>query len=129
MIAVSQLVLIVSASFILTSATAFAQAQSLYDGVWKAEYIAKSGTAREGKVVISGSGGNWDMAVQQRGNPCTGRAYPLSIVTASDTELSFKIERSTTLAGCQDGVALLKRVDAKTLEGEFDGLKLRMVRQ
>ena len=69
------------------------------------------------------------MAVQRSTNPCTGRAYPIAVQVASATELKFEISRAKTLAGCKDGTATLRRVDDKTLEGEFDDFKLRLVRQ
>lgn len=106
-----------------------AQESNPYNGTWKAEYTNRNGATREGKVVISDRTGTWDMAVQRGNNPCAGRAYPIAVTVANATELSFEISRAKTLAGCKDGSASLKRVDDKTLEGEFDDFKLRLVRQ
>jgi hypothetical protein len=50
--------------------------------------------------------------------------------SATADDLVFEINRSTALAGCKDGIAKLKRVDDKTLQGEFDGgRKLKLIRQ
>lgn len=100
-----------------------------YNGTWKAEYTTRSGAARVGKVVIADRTGTWDMAVQRGSNPCAGRAYPIAVTVASESSLSFEISRAKTLTGCKDGSATLRRVDDKTLEGEFDDFKLRLVRQ
>ena len=69
------------------------------------------------------------MAVQRGNNPCTGRAYPIAVLVANASELRFEISRAKTLAGCKDGIATLKPVDDRTLEGEFDNFKLRLVRE
>ena len=115
---------------LLTLATAaLSQEMKPYDGSWKAEYTAKNGTSREGKVTIANGAGTWDMAVQARNNPCLGRAYPITVTVATANELTFQINRAATLPGCKDGTASLKRVDEKTLEGEFDSTKLRLVRE
>ena len=110
-------------------ASAHAQEVNPYNGTWKAEYTGRAGGSREGKVVIQDKVGTWDMAVQRSSNPCLGRAYPIAVTAATASELSFQIQRAKTLAGCKDGSATLKRIDDKTLEGEFDDVKLRLVRQ
>jgi len=69
------------------------------------------------------------MAIQNRSNPCAGRAYPVSILSTTADELSFSIDRANTLAGCPHGLAKLREVDDKTLEGEFDQIKLKPIRQ
>lgn len=106
-----------------------AQDTNAYVGTWRAEFKTSAGAMREGKVVISEKSGSWDMALQNRGNPCVGRAYPISIISATADELSFSIDRAKTLAGCPDGLAKLKKVDDKTLEGEFDQTRFKLVRQ
>jgi hypothetical protein len=110
------------------SAVAFAEGPQSYDGTWKAEFVGRAGATRDGKVVIQGTTGSWDMAVRVRNDPCQGRAYPITVTSATDSELVFRIERAATLAGCKDGKASLRRVDERTLEGQFDGFKLRMLR-
>ena len=112
----------------LALGSAQAQDTNPYNGTWKAEYTNR-GAAREGKVVITDRTGTWDMAVQRSNNPCTGRAYPIEIIVANASELRFEISRAKALTGCKDGLAVLKPVNDKTLEGEFDNFKLRLVRQ
>jgi len=70
------------------------------------------------------------MALRGRNNPCAGRVAPITVRSATADDLVFEINRSTALAGCKDGIAKLKRVDDKTLQGEFDGgRKLKLIRQ
>ena len=115
---------------LLCAAAVAAQEPNPYNGTWRAEYASQQGAAREGTVVIKDQGGTWDMAGTSRGNPCIGRAVPISIQRATADELVFEISRSKALTGCKDGVATLKRTDEKTLQGEFDeGRKIKLVRQ
>jgi hypothetical protein len=107
----------------LMSSVCWVQAQEAsYDGKWQASFEGSAvGASREGTVSISGKEGTWDMAVRSRKDPCIGRPYPITVQRATAEELVFDINRSKTLMGCKDGTAKLKRVDDKTLEGEFDG--------
>lgn len=114
--------------FLASAATA--QETNPYNGTWRAEIEGLKGAALEGTVIIKDQGGTWDMLIRVRNNPCIGRAVPISIQRASADELVFEISRSKALPGCKDGLATLKRVDDKTLQGEFEeGRKLRLVRQ
>lgn len=102
-------------------AAAIAQDANPFNGTWRASFETKKGTGREGKVVISGQTGTWDLALQAGSNPCVGRAFPLAVQRATNEELVVEIQRSKALAGCKDGQATFRRVDDKTLQGEFDG--------
>ena len=108
---------------------AAAQSAHPYVGTWHAAYENANGKSRQGTVVITEAGGTWDMDVSSRGNPCQGRAVPITIRKATADELVFSIDRSAALPGCKDGTASLKRIDATTLDGEFDRFKMKMTRK
>jgi len=101
-----------------------------YDGSWRAQFETEKGEMREGDITIKGQGGTWDFLHQVRGNPCAGRAYPLTVQSATAEELVVAIERAKTLAGCKDGTARFKRVSDTVLEGEFgNGRKIKLTRK
>lgn len=106
---------------IMLSAACLAQEPNPYDGSWRAAYEGRQKAQREGKVVISGQGGSWDMAAFDRRDPCVGRPAPITVRQATPEELVFEIGRSKVLTGCRDGVARFRPVDDKTLQGHFDG--------
>jgi hypothetical protein len=115
---------------VLGCTVAVAQGANPYDGSWRAHLETDKGEMREGDVTISGQGGSWDFLHQVRGNPCAGRAYPLTVQSATGEELAVTIERAKTLAGCKDGTAKFKRVSDTVLEGEFEnGRKIKLVRK
>ncbi len=112
------------------AASAVAQEPNPYNGTWRAEFENKKGGDMEGTVVIKDQGGTWDAGNMGRNNPCRGRPAPLTIQRATADELVIEINRSKVLTGCQDGLATLKRVDEKTLEGEFgEGRKIKLIRE
>lgn len=113
----------------LLCAAALAQEPNPYNGTWRAEFQGDQGAPREGTVTIKDDSGTWDMLVRAKNNPCVGRPAPIRVRKATADELVFEIARSQALAGCNDGLATLKPVDAKTLVGEFDqGRKLKLIR-
>jgi len=112
------------------TATALAQGANPYEGSWRAQVETDKGEMREGDVAIKGQGGSWDFLHQVRGNPCAGRAYPLTVQSATAEELVVAIDRAKTLAGCKDGTAKFKRVSDTVLEGELDnGRKITLTRK
>jgi hypothetical protein len=112
------------------AASVLAQEPNPYNGTWRAEFENQRGTKLEGTVLIKDQGGTWDMLTSAKNNPCVGRAAPITIQRASADELVFEIKRSQALHGCRDTQVVLKKFDAKTLEGVFDeGRKIKLVRQ
>lgn len=105
----------------LAAASATAQQANPYDGSWRAAFEGQRGAGREGKVVISGQAGSWDMAVTDRKDPCVGRAAPISVQRSTPEELVFEINRSKALAGCKDTTVRFRRVDDNVLQGGFGG--------
>lgn len=113
----------------LASAPAFAQSDNPYDGTWTISFDGPKTVNLQGTVVISGSGGTWDIVAQARGNPCIGREYPITIRRATADELTFTVERGATLTGCRDSTYTFKKVDDKTLKGELDGGRAAVLRK
>ena len=115
---------------VLCTNSAIAQEPNPYNGTWRAEFETKKGSDMEGTIVIKDQGGSWDMLGKANNNPCVGRAYPITVQQATAESLVFKINRAETLAGCKDGTVKLRRVDDKTLEGEFEKVRpIKLIRQ
>ena len=116
----------------LLGSIAFAQGTNPYNGKWLAMFQSVRG-ASEAELVVKDNGGTWMVsgtARQQKGNPCLGREAPIAVQRVSTNELAFSINASKVLAGCQDGSVTLKRVDDRTLKGQFaDGRTLTLVRE
>ena len=106
-----------------------AQDSHPYNDTWRVAYTNKAGVAREGKVVINGNTGSWDMIAVRRNNPCTVRAFPITVTAATSTALQFDIQRAAALPGCTDGTARLRRIDDNTVEGGVDDIRFRMLRE
>jgi hypothetical protein len=112
------------------AASVVAQEPHSYNGTWHAEFENKKGGDMEGTVVIKDQGGTWDIGKKVRNKPCTGLASPITIQRATVDELVFEVNNSKVLMGCKDVLATLKRVDEKTLQGEFaEGRKITLIRQ
>lgn len=111
----------------------FAQNPNPHDGKWLAKFQDKRGGVQEAALVVKDDGGAWKIlgtSHDTKRNPCIGRDLPIAVQRASTGELAFRIEGSKVLAGCPDGSVALKRVDDKTLEGQFgDGRALTLVRE
>jgi hypothetical protein len=119
-----------SLMLLICTSPVLAQGVTPYEGSWRGQFETDKGETREGDVTIKGQGGSWDFLHQVRGNPCAGRAYPLTVQSATAEELVVAIERAKTLAGCKDGTARFKRVSETVLEGEFDnGRKIKLTRK
>ncbi len=108
---------------------ATAQSAANYDGTWRATYKTERGIDRDGTVIVQGTGGSWDLAVQARNDPCVGRKWPIVVEQSTPEELVFKVTRAVVLAGCQDNTMRMKPVDANTLEGMFMGRPFTLTRQ
>jgi len=118
---------------LLAAVCAIAQAEPELNGKWRATFATEGSDGREAEVIIDGAGGTW--MTYARGNKdkrdaCVGRALPIVIADSGSSTVSLRIEASKALEGCKDRKARLTRVDAKTLEGEFDnGRVIKLVRQ
>jgi len=109
---------------------AAAQGANPYNGTWRAQFERRgTGWSAEATLVIADRHGTWQMTSSHRNNPCMGREYPVSIRRATARDLEFEIQRSKVLAGCDDELAVLERVDENTLRGEFEGRRLNLIRR
>jgi len=117
----------------LLGSIAFAQGSNPYNGKWQAKFQGERGGAKEAELVVKDNGGTWRVwgtSHDTKRNPCIGRELPIAVQRASTGELAFRIESSKALTGCTDRSVTLKRVDDKTLEGQFDdGRTLTLVRE
>lgn len=115
-------------SFILSS-SAFAQPANPYNGTWTVSFDGNKTADLEGTVVVDDGGGTWKVTARARKNPCVGREAPITVQTASPEELVFEVNRSKVLTGCKDWTMKFKKVDDKTLTGEFtDGRAVSLIR-
>lgn len=106
-------------AFVFAVPPVAAQTANPYNGKWTVSFDGKKTADLDGTVVIKDEGGTWDVTAQSRKNPCIGREYPITVQKASADELTFKVNRAETLAGCKDSTYTFKKVDDKTLKGEL----------
>ena len=107
----------VAAFALCTGSVALAQAASPYDGKWTG--ILQSNSAFHIELVLEGNAGTWRMSpegVSGKSNQCFGKAFPVVVGSAGESEIRFKASGSQLLAGCNDYNVVLKRVGDK-LEG------------
>ena len=117
---------------ILAPLSCLAQTPDSLDGKWTANFSAQNGTPREAAVAIKGDEGTWKLASARvnREDPCNGNAIPFVVSKAEDA-YQFAMSPSKGLAGCgSDYTLTMKKVDDKTLEGNFrDGRKFVVTRR
>lgn len=119
--------LMLSVSFVLAP---LAQQNNPYEGSWLARFNGDSGTPEDAELVVKAGAGTWTNSRRIRSNPCTGRTTPVAVSRATGNEFEFAVNGSRALAGCPDFIVSVKRVDDKTLEGQYsDGRKISLVRQ
>ena len=116
----------------LAAFTTGAQAQPLLDGTWKATFATEGSEGREATVTIDGLTGSWTTharSTKDKKDVCVGRPLPMTLLDSGSSTVTLRVDASTVVQGCRDRKARLTRVDARTLEGEFDnGRVLRLVR-
>jgi hypothetical protein len=112
------------------SLVAPAQAANPYNGTWKVSFDGSKTEDLEGTVVVNDEGDSWHMVARSQKNPCVGREAPIAVKASSETDLVFEVQRSRILASCKDWTMKLKRVDERTLKGQFsDGREVTLQRQ
>lgn len=115
---------------LLAAGPVVAQTDHPFNGSWRISFDGKKTVDLDGTVVIDGTGGTWDIVAQSRRNPCVGRNYPITVQKATADELTFTVNRATTLAGCNDSTYTFKKIDDKTLKGELaDGRAASLTRK
>jgi hypothetical protein len=109
---------------------ATALAANPYEGTWDLAFDGAKAAEVEGTVVVNGDGGSWHVDALSKKNPCIGRTVPIAVKTATETDFVFEVLRSKELSACKNWTVKLKRVDAKTLKGEFaDGREITLERR
>jgi hypothetical protein len=105
------------------AATASAQdaATASYDGTW-----AMSGTTADGRpinaeLVLKGDGGTWRLyasgGLARKGNPCLMKEFPVDVQKSTADELTFHVDGTKVIAGCNEFTATLKPAGANALDG------------
>ena len=106
-----------------------AQAANPYNGTWTLAFDTTKEDL-EGTVVVRDEGGTWRVDAKSKKNPCVGIEAPIAVKTSTQTDLVFDVHRSKLLASCKDWTVKLKRVDERTLKGQFaDGREITLLRQ
>ncbi|MEP6608428.1 MAG: hypothetical protein ABJA83_07085 [Burkholderiaceae bacterium] len=114
----------------MLSSSIFAQTANRYDGTWKIKFDGPTTANLGGAVVIKEDGGTWNQDAGVARNACFKREAPIAVELATAEELVFKVNRSKVLAGCPDSTMKFKKVDDRTLKGEFpDGRVLTLTRE
>lgn len=116
---------------LIAASTALAQAPNPYNGTWTLRFDGARTADYEGTLVIQDEGGSWKVtAAAPRSNQCIGREAPVSVQLASEDRLVFRVNRSKVLAGCTDWTMKFRKVDDRTLTGEFSsGRPVTLTRQ
>lgn len=108
-------------------------AQAPLDGSWRVTFATEGSDGREGSVEIKGTAGTWttfSRGDRDKKDVCVSRPFPIVLTGDADAALNLRVDAASTVQGCRDRKATLKRVDEKTLEGTFDnGRPLKLVRQ
>ena len=110
------------------AATASAQDAALtsWDGTW-----AVSGTNTEGRpinaeLVLKAGSGTWRSFASAGGkavknNPCLMKEFPVTVRNGTADELTFQVEGSKVVPGCNDFSATLKPAGSNALDGTTSG--------
>lgn len=121
---------LILASAVLSPATALAQNAHPYNGKWTVKFDGPIVANITGAVTIKDDQGTWKTNAFAKKNPCVSMEAPLNVQRATPEELVYEVTRSKALSGCEDTVYSFKRVDEKTLQGEFgEGRKILMFRE
>lgn len=109
---------------------AAAQAPNPWDGAWHARFPDSRGATLEGRIVVEGSGGRWQIQFRSQNNPCFGREYPIVVKTATPGKLVFEVMRSDLITGCSNSTLTFTPVDDRTLEAPMsEGRKMTLTRE
>ena len=97
-------------------------APASYDGTWAMTAASTDGREFSAELVLKGDGGTWRNYGRRGGaamknNPCLMKEFPVTVQKSTADGLTFRVDGSKVIAGCNDFTAELKRVDDKTLDG------------
>jgi hypothetical protein len=113
--------------FAMSAGAATAQVAPHFRGDWTVTWQAQA-SAQQAKLVLTESGGKWQTQNRARNNPCVGREVPVVVQSASDDEVSLKLDFESVIPGCPNGQVTLRRVDDKTISGRRGNAELVLVR-
>lgn len=103
----------------LVGAPVFAQPANPYNGNWTMKFDWIRATDIKGHLVVQDGTGTWQVLTRSAENNCFGRKVPITVVSTSDEEFVFIVNRSKGMASCEDIQLKFRKVDATTLKGEF----------
>lgn len=110
-------------------AATVAQDAANYSGKWRAQVTPPSGKTYEANVVIEDKAGTWQALSTDRNNPCVGRPVPITVLTATSEQLSFRIKHAEAIPGCPDTTVRAEKVDDKTMKGNRSGHPIVLTRE
>lgn len=105
-----------------------AQVAAPFLGTWNASWTTGA-KQYDAKFTVTESGGAWQTATIDRGNPCAGREIPMKVVSSTATEVHFTLQFSEVIAGCQNPRVELKLQPDGTVTGSRSKFELALKRQ
>lgn len=115
---------------LLLSALLFAQAPNPYNGNWTISLDAPGAKGLDGKLVIDGEGGTWDVRYMSKRNPCAGKEAPIVVRKATAEELTFDIDFGKVLSGCGVVSYAVRPAADGSLQGQsLDGQRQLMLKR
>lgn len=102
-------------------------------GNWQGHAALPGGLRVEVMVRVEGAQGTWTamplMGLREP-NPCLARPLPMALTDLAAEGFRIEIQASKAIPGCRDGLATVKLVDGRVLEGKFaDGRPLKLERR
>lgn len=103
---------------LLLSALAAGQESHPYNGEWTIRLDTAQVAGMDGRLVIDGGGGTWDVRYMSNRNPCVGKEAPVVVRKATADELAFDVDFSKVLAGCNVVSYTVRPTGDGTLQGQ-----------
>ena len=120
----------VGGASLLLSTLLFAQAPNPYNGNWAISLDAPGAKGLDGKLVIDGEGGTWDVRYMSKRNPCAGKQAPVVVRKATAEELSFDVDFGKVLTGCGVVAYTVRPTADGALQGQsVDGQRQLMLKR
>jgi hypothetical protein len=108
-------------------------AASSLDGTWEVTFSTRDTEVRQAHVKIAGNEGTWTTMAQsgkEKNDPCVGRPFPVTVVSAEPTHVVLEISFSKVISGCKDRTVTGQLAAAHSIEGKLDnGKPVRMLRK
>jgi hypothetical protein len=118
--------------YVMLLAVAFTAAASAQDaavapndGTWAMTGTNGEGQAVDAELVLKGDSGTWRLFAgrgrYKKDNPCFMKYFPVSVQKSTADELTFHVDGTKVIAGCNEFTATLKRTDSNSFDGTTDG--------